>query len=327
MKAFDSNPNLLFAMLLATIFCLPHASAADIKPISIPRHFLGGFEAKMPAIIGDAIPNTTMSVLCEEKSGCFLVSGEHGQRFPLVRTFSRKDVANDALTYAKAHKNVVAQSPMAWYAKNLMPLLSSSAIIESCVDLAEKSTYNDPPSGQILICKLNKSPWPKPVVLLMGVRMGQTSGCGELYCDYEIHPLFQTNLDQLHGMDLSRLKIKLGDTLKNVKNAYPNVGEPKMTLGINNPDYNELRINEDITLNFESKGKIDRIVLGRGFIGNILGISIGDTLEMVSKTLGDPIDKGNTHNGAYGIYGPFDNFHLHVSFDRYGQVGFIIIEK
>ena len=102
-------------------------------------------------------------------------------RFSSVGNLQR---AAAALSYAKEHKDVPTTSHVAWQAKNLMPLLASEATIEACVDLKGQSL----PDGYMLACKLNRDPWARSTVLLMGV---QLSNCRILFCGYELFPLFR----------------------------------------------------------------------------------------------------------------------------------------
>jgi TPR repeat protein len=153
--------------------------------VEMPDYFLGSFEDWVPKLVGGTVPEVKSSVTCGKTTGCSVTLGQNAtEKFNRISLFSTIDSANAALGYAKSHQKVAANSALTWPAKNLQPLLASDAVIDQCINLGRGSLRE----GYLLLCKLNKNPWGKPVALLMGMQM---SNCGELFCGYEIFPLFR----------------------------------------------------------------------------------------------------------------------------------------
>lgn len=160
----------------------PSNSAGTVQ---FPGYFVGTFEDTVPRLIGGSIPDTKFSLNCTQAGACVIKIGSGiPSRFSSSSSVRDLRYASSALSYAKEHKRVGPNSALAWQAQNLLPLLASASAIEACVDLREKSL----PEGYMLLCKLDHDPWGKDAVLLMGMRM---SNCGELFCGYEIFPLFR----------------------------------------------------------------------------------------------------------------------------------------
>jgi uncharacterized membrane protein len=110
-----------------------------------------------------------------------------------------------------------------------------------------------------------------------------------------------------------RLLIKPGDTLNDVKNAYHTSAEPEPT-NSNTPGATCLRLQDmGIWFFFDNTGKIYIIRLESPFNGTIKGVRIGDSSDMVLKTLGepDPTKPGRSHGHFYyprqGLHLLFDN--------------------
>jgi hypothetical protein len=152
---------------------------------SFPEYFVGTFEDTVPKKVGGTIPDTKFLLTCSQFGACTVKIGENvAGRYSTFSPVTNLQYAAYALSYAKEHNNVAVNSALLWQANNLKPLLSSSSAIEACVDLRDKSL----PQGYMLLCKLDHDPWAKNTVLLMGTRL---SNCGELFCRYEIFPLFR----------------------------------------------------------------------------------------------------------------------------------------
>src|SRR5215470_4554710 len=151
----------------------------------LPDYFVGTFEDRVPKLIGGRVTDTTFSLTCTVTGACVVQIGtDIPSRFDSPSSVKDLRYARAALSYAKEHKTVASSSPMAWQAENLKPLLVSASEIETCIDLRQRSL----PEGYMLLCKLDRDPWQKSTVLLMGMRM---SNCGEVFCGYEIFPLFR----------------------------------------------------------------------------------------------------------------------------------------
>jgi len=161
------------------------AQTASDSSARIPNYFVGTFEDRVPRLIGGTMPDTTFSLSCALTGACLVQIGAGSpSRFDSVSSVTDLRPVRSALSYAREHKTVGSNSSMAWQADNLKPLLVSTSEIETCVDLREKSL----PEGYMLLCILDRDPWRKNTVLLMGMRM---SNCGEIFCGYEIFPLFR----------------------------------------------------------------------------------------------------------------------------------------
>lgn len=173
---------------MATLLCLclQFASCStDSYSRKVPADFVGTFEDLVPEKIGGTIPDTAFSFNCSHSGVCTTsIGGNAAATYKISAPVTNLQYVKDALKYAKEHNKVSAGSELAWQANNLRPLLSSSSDIESCVDLRDDSL----PEGYMLLCKLDRNPWRKKTILLMGTLMAT---CGELFCRYEIQPLFE----------------------------------------------------------------------------------------------------------------------------------------
>jgi hypothetical protein len=157
----------------------------DSSRSSFPEYFIGTFEDTVPNKVGGTIPSTKFLLTCSSLGTCTVRIGDNiAGSFSSFSPVTDLQYAAYALAYAKEHNNVPVTSASSWQANNLKPLLSSSSAIETCVELRDKSL----PQGYMLLCKLDQDPWAKNTVLLMGTRL---SNCGDLFCRYEIFPLFR----------------------------------------------------------------------------------------------------------------------------------------
>jgi hypothetical protein len=86
-----------------------------------------------------------------------------------------------ALQYAREHKAESLSNPeYAAIHRNLRPALDARADLEACIDLDEAT----------VVCKVLKSPWKKPAVLLFGALI---ANCNQGFCGYVIYPMQRTN--------------------------------------------------------------------------------------------------------------------------------------
>lgn len=162
-------------------------SLVEDKPDSdLPSYFSGVFEDKVPKVIGGTVPEMLIDLACSRQVGCKLRFGPQNDvgTFRIAGKVKDLSEARFALSYAKSKKDVPTGSPMAWQANRLMPLLASTAEIDSCVDLEQGEMKN----AYMLLCKLTVDPWGKGTVILMGTVL---SNCGQLFCRYELFPLFR----------------------------------------------------------------------------------------------------------------------------------------
>ena len=174
-------------LLCATLICSMHALADEPTSNTIPKYYVGTFQDYVPGLIGQTVPNVYIWVKCSDQGACSVKTGGSTiNNFNSSAIWERLPIPNAALTYAREHKVVKPGSAMTWYAQNLKPLLDSNASINHCISI-QSTTMNIPP-GYLLLCRLDKNPWEKDVVLFMGMLL---ANCGELFCGYEIYPMFR----------------------------------------------------------------------------------------------------------------------------------------
>lgn len=158
--------------------------AQQVGNETLPNYYVGTFEDTVPQKIGGKTPNTKFTLNCNKSASCTIKVGENQVgTFNSFTSVTNLQAANYALSYAKEHLNVSEGSTYSWQANHLKPLLTSTAKLESCIDISDKSSL-----GYILLCKLDNDPWAKSTVLILGTQM---SNCGDLFCRYEIVPLFR----------------------------------------------------------------------------------------------------------------------------------------
>lgn len=173
---------------------LTAASGAFSQPAYLPlervdEDLLGTYGARFPAHAGENPPTLQVSIDCRPGPGCMVTFGASTEVFDAIRLFPERLLYQPrfALKYARDRQaRAVVARP------DLEPLLRSSAEIDSCVDLdrAVDRLMQPPdyPGGILLLCKLDRNPWQKSVVLLMGTL---PANCGPVFCRYEIMPLFR----------------------------------------------------------------------------------------------------------------------------------------
>ena len=159
--------------------------ASSVQGQGFPAHFVGGFADTVPGLTGGTKPDTRLALNCEQAGKCVLALGKDTiASFSTFAVVKELKYARNALAYAKERKDVPAGSVYAWQANNLRPLLASKSEIEMCVDVQNESMKDE----YMLLCRLDRDPWKKGTVLLMGTLL---ANCGELFCRYEIYPLFR----------------------------------------------------------------------------------------------------------------------------------------
>jgi len=127
-------------------------------------------------------------VHCEPDAGCLVNFGGSAEFFDAIRHFPDRQIhqARFALKYARDRKEIAAAAR-----PDLAPLLASPAQIDSCLDLdraIDRMMQPAPyPGGYTLLCRLDRNPWQKPVLLLM---VTLAASCGQAFCRYEIVPVF-----------------------------------------------------------------------------------------------------------------------------------------
>jgi hypothetical protein len=166
----------------------------NASSVNIPDDFLGRFQDEIPKRIGGTVPEQTFAVTCDADLGCVVAFGEGpADSFDKAMPTHSLKYVQEALSYARSHRNVAPSSPLYWSARNLRPLLDSAAEIDSCIDLSGAGTKEMPEltagsPAYFLLCKLNGNPWDRPAILFMAAREGN---CGDLFCSYEIYPAFR----------------------------------------------------------------------------------------------------------------------------------------
>jgi hypothetical protein len=156
----------------------PPASAAD---------FYGSYEVELPERIGQASPRVKATLTCEQEACLFSMGKDVSEAYDLLEPIRRSNFsqARFALKYAKDRKDAAKEE-----APYLSALLSSDANIHSCINLGYKKprfSGADVP-GLTILCKLDRNPWSKPVVLHMGSIL---ANCGKAFCRYAIIPMFR----------------------------------------------------------------------------------------------------------------------------------------
>ena len=154
-------------------------------PFTGAAHFAGTYEITLPDRGKDGRPlKATLSCrgeVCTFSMGD--ISEVYDKLDPIYRSHFRQ--AKFALNYAKERKaNAKQEAPY------LAALLDSDAGIHSCINLGYKNPRfpgADTP-GLTILCRLDHSPWNKPVVLHMGSIL---SNCGTSFCRYGMLPMFR----------------------------------------------------------------------------------------------------------------------------------------
>jgi hypothetical protein len=156
-------------------------------PQAKPQDFKGVFEIELPERVGQKTPLVKATLNCAAGT-CKLTMGkdlnEVYDKLDQVRP-SHFGQAKFALKYARERKDKAKEE-----APYLGPLLESDAAIQSCVDLGyvkPRFPGADMP-GMTLLCRLDRNPWNKPALLLMGTIL---ANCGPAFCRYAITPLLR----------------------------------------------------------------------------------------------------------------------------------------
>jgi hypothetical protein len=152
-----------------------------------PREFEGTFEIDLPERIGQKSPLMKAALNCTASMCKFTMGKDVNEVYDKLDSIrpSHFSQARFALTYARERKDKAREE-----APYLAPLLDSDANIQSCVNLG----YNKPQfpgadtPGMTILCKLDRSPWNKPVVLLMGSIL---ANCGPAFCRYALTPMLR----------------------------------------------------------------------------------------------------------------------------------------
>jgi hypothetical protein len=155
-------------------------------PVARPSEFAGTYEINLPRKPGDAT-SAKATLHCGADACTFAMGNDIRETYDKLEPIRRSHFgqARFALNYAKEHKE---------NAKRLEPylstLLDSEAGIHSCIDLGYKNprfSGADIP-GLMILCKLDRNPWSRPVVLHMGSIL---SNCGDAFCRYSLLPMFR----------------------------------------------------------------------------------------------------------------------------------------
>jgi hypothetical protein len=122
------------------------------------------------------------------------------------------------------------------------------------------------------------------------------------------------------------LLVKPGDTIDQVRSVYHTSAEPEPTDRPDKPGGKVLRLqSEGVWFFFDQTGKIYTIRLEAPFQGSVKGVKIGESLEMVLKSLGEPNKKLPDKSPFIYFYMPAG---LQLQFDRAtGAVRTIFLSK
>lgn len=123
--------------------------------------------------------------------------------------------------------------------------------------------------------------------------------------------------------------VKLGDTIEQVRTAYQTAAEPEPTNIPGRPGAKSLRMPSKGTwFFFDQTGKIYTIRLDAPFHGRVAGIKIGDSSEMVLKSLGNPSKRLSIPGlpDAF-VYQPVSTFSANMRFNLAGVVETILLTK
>ena len=177
----DSKPNP--RLLAAAPPDRPHLRPPPANPVD----FDGAYEADLPETVGKSAPMVGATLRCKDGTCTFAMGKDSKEVYDKLGSInpSHYSQAKFALAYAKEHKaNASEEAP------HLSALLDSDSNLYSCVDLGyinPRFPGADMP-GLTILCKLDRNPWKKPVVLLMGTIL---ANCGPGFCRYAIVPMFR----------------------------------------------------------------------------------------------------------------------------------------
>ena len=168
-------------------------------PLASATDFAGTYEITLPEKGKDG-RRMKATLNCRGEACTFAMGNDIGQTYDRLDPIRRSNFgqAKFALKYAKEHKdNAKKEAPY------LSALLDSDAGIHSCINLGYKNprfSGADIP-GLTILCKLDRSPWNKPVVLHMGSIL---SNCGNAFCRYGMIPMFRQDVAARATVSTSR---------------------------------------------------------------------------------------------------------------------------
>jgi len=155
-------------------------------PVASASNFVGTYEINLPRKQGDQT-SAKATLHCGADACTFAMGTDVRETYDKLDPIYRSHFgqARFALKYAKEHKeNAKRQEPY------LSTLLDSEAGIHSCINLGYRNprfSGADVP-GLTILCKLDRNPWSRPVVLHMGSIL---SNCGDAFCRYSLLPMFR----------------------------------------------------------------------------------------------------------------------------------------
>lgn len=168
------NPELLAAT--------PQNRPFPPAPRANPREFDGVYEMDLPEKIGEKSPLVKNRLTCKDGKCTFSV-GEADEeiydKLGVIRPFHFAQ-ARFALKHAMDRKHDAKEE-----APYLAPLLDSGANLRACIDLGISRMYAP---GMIILCKVDRNPWKRRAVLLMGRIISDRCTA---FCRYGIVPLLQ----------------------------------------------------------------------------------------------------------------------------------------
>jgi hypothetical protein len=174
--------NLRRACVLLLAFCAASAARGQIAP-----QFLGTFAIDLPETVGQKAPLVKWILRCQDSKCALALGNQATQTYDKLEPARAEHLsqARSALKYARDRKSIGKTE-----APHLAPLLDSDSDLESCIDLgyAKPSFPGADLPGLTLLCTLQRNPWRRPVVLLLGTLL---ANCGPAFCRYEIFPLFK----------------------------------------------------------------------------------------------------------------------------------------
>jgi hypothetical protein len=141
---------------------------------------------------------------------------------------------------------------------------------------------------------------------------------------------FRQSIDEtiraLHAYDVP---VKLGDTIEKAKTAYQTVVEPKPANIPERPAVKFLQVpGKGTWLFFDEAGEIYTIRLERPFQGQVVGVKIGDSLDSVLHTLGNPRRRLPVLGLPDSfVYQPGNNLSTNIRFNRSGTVEAIYVSR
>lgn len=170
-------------LVILAACCLANGASAQVAV----SNFYGTYAVDLLDGIGAAAPLIRWTISCQAATCSLTIDKD------VVRNFYKPEPARAehlaqarfALNYARERRvNATNEAP------RLAPLLESSATFESCIDISysKPSVSGGDEAGTRLLCKLDRNPWPRPVVLLLNNILAD---CGPAFCRYIILPMLQ----------------------------------------------------------------------------------------------------------------------------------------